>query len=448
MGTLFGTDGIRGVANAGLPPELALRVGRAVAVACARGVLGSKPSGRPVVVVGRDTRPSGRMLSDAVAAGVRSGGADIRDVGVLPSGGVAMLAADDDGVGAGVVVSASHNPAPDNGIKLLGPDGGKLSLEVESEVADLVGSELDLPTGPGIGGDSPLVTDPAQRYLELVTERVPLDLSGMRIVVDCANGAARWTAPEALRRMGADVVALNTGDGEAINDRCGATHPEVVAEAARAHGCIGLTFDGDADRVLAADEHGRVVDGDATLAILARRLSERGELSGGAVAVTVMSNQALRRWCASNAIGLVETPVGDRNVVAAMSDRGLVLGGEQSGHVLRLDLAPTGDGLLTALCLLEAVVAAEGRLEDLVPFAPFPQVLVNVPTNGSPSIESDGVRDAVARAQERLGDGGRVLIRPSGTEPLVRVMVEAAEHEQARSVAGELADAVREALGG
>ncbi len=446
MQTLFGTDGIRGTANTDLGAELALDVGRAVAAACGQGVFGTGPRGRPRVVVGRDTRPSGDLLEAALVAGLCSAGADALLLGVLPTPGVAFHTARL-GADAGIMISASHNPAADNGLKVIGPGGWKLSEAVEDALEALVGDPGPRPTGSDVGR-SLAVGDAVEAYVEHLVSSVEADLAGLRVVVDCANGAASHVAPEVLGRLGVDVEAIHaTHDGARINDACGATHPEVVAQAAGRQQAIGLTLDGDADRVLAVDEDGTVVDGDALIAMLAHRLREAGRLSGDAVVSTVMANHALRVWCDREGIRFVETPVGDRYVLEALRDQGLVLGGEQSGHVIRLDRSTTGDGILTGLGLLELVATHGERLADLVPFRPFPQILVNVRTEGRARLpEASGIREAVTAAERDLAGSGRVLVRPSGTEPLVRVMVEARSREAAQEVAERIASVVEREL--
>lgn len=443
MGELFGTDGIRGAADARLA-DLARGVGAAVGRACREGWLGSAP--RPRVVIGRDTRTSGPMIEDAVIEGLRTAGADALRAGVVPTPAVAYLVASMS-ADAGVMISASHNPPGDNGIKLIGPGGWKLGAEAEDRIESLMGAASALPEGPGRVED---VEDAVDSYVEHLVSAVSSDLRGTSVVVDCADGAASGVAPEALERLGVDFAALHaTGDGERINDGCGATYPEVVAEAARSRGAIGLTFDGDADRVLVSDETGEIVDGDGIMALIASDMRRDGALAGDGIAITVMSNQALRRWCEEEGIRAVETPVGDRNVLEAMRAHGLVLGGEQAGHIIRLDRATTGDGIGVGLNMLDIVARSGKRLSDLVPFRPMPQVLVNVKTNGAGRIDdADGVRAAVGEAERRLGGNGRVLVRPSGTEPIVRVMVEAPDESLAGEVAELVAAAVRRDLNG
>lgn len=437
MRKLFGTDGIRGTVDVDLTTDLVADVGRALAAACRDGVLGERVD-RPRIVIGRDTRPSGERLEGALITGLLRGGADAVSGGVLPTAAVAYLVHATE-ASAGVVVSASHNPPGDNGIKIFGPGGWKLDLEAEAAVEELVGSAPDAQPGSVV----PL-PDALARYVDHLVEG-GRDLHGLRVVVDCANGAAFRAGPEALRRLGADVTAINADDdGRYINDGCGALHAHVVADRARESGAVGVTFDGDADRVLFSDEEGHIVDGDGTLAVVATRMRASGRLRGHALVATVMANQALRRWCADEGIELVETSVGDRHVLEMMRAKSLVLGGEQSGHVIVGDRTTTGDGILTAIELLEALAERGGRLGDIVPFRPIPQVLVNVATNGGRVSSGPRLREAIERAQRKLGAEGRILVRRSGTEPVVRVMVEAPDHDLASGVAEEVAHVLRE----
>lgn len=443
MGDLFGTDGIRGVADDAFR-DLARDVGRAVARACREGLLAS--ADRPRVVIGRDTRPSGPEIEAAVTEGLAGAGADVVAGGVLPTPAVAYLVAAT-GADAGIVISASHNPPQDNGLKVFGPGGWKLTLEAEDHIERLVASPG---TGAPVPGTVETMADAFERYVDHLAGSVSGDLGGLRVVVDCANGAASRAAPAALARLGVDVVALNCdGDGSRINDGSGAVHPEVVAAAARERSCIGLTFDGDADRVLACDETGEIVDGDGIMALVAADLRAHHALAGDAIACTVMSNQALRRWCGTEGIRVIETPVGDRHVLGAMRAHGLVLGGEQAGHVIRLDRSTTGDGILLGLGVLDVVARAHASLRELVPFRPMPQVLVNVRTQGAVGLDgAPGVREAVGEVERKLGGEGRVLVRPSGTEPVVRVMVEAPDERVAGELAEFVATAVRRDLNG
>jgi phosphoglucosamine mutase len=436
MPTLFGTDGIRGTADADLTPELVREVGRAVATW----------AGSPRIVLGRDTRDSGPKLEQAFIEGSTSAGADVLTCGVLPTPAVAylmnLLACD-----VGIVISASHNPPGDNGIKFFASGGWKLSIADEEAIESLVGASDG---GSFEAGSASELPEALEAYVSHLDSIATHDLRGLRVVIDCANGAASAVAPEALSRLGVEVSAINaTLDGSRINEGCGALHPEVIARAAKEQGVIGLTFDGDADRVLLADENGRLIDGDAILAVLAAELKDEGRLRNGAIVATVMANQALRRWCESADITLVETAVGDRHVIEALREHDLVLGGEQSGHVIRLDRATTGDGILAGIGVLDAVAATGKRLADLVPFEPFPQVLVNVRTlQRDEAATNAAVRDAIADAERRLGSDGRVLVRPSGTEQLVRVMVEASDVGLAREIADGVADVVCRELRG
>ncbi|WP_019875581.1 phosphoglucosamine mutase [Sporichthya polymorpha] len=442
MGRLFGTDGVRGVANVDLTAELALDLSAAAArVLSAQRTAG----GRPLAVVGRDPRASGEFLEAAVVAGLASAGADVVRVGVLPTPGVAhltaALAAD-----LGVMLSASHNPAPDNGIKFFARGGHKLPDATEDEIAALLDADWTRPTG----GDVGRVRDEAdalRRYLDFLLTTAPNRLDGMTVVLDCANGAASEVAPALLRAAGAEVVTLHSEpDGLNINEACGSTHPEDLQAAVVAHGAAaGLAFDGDADRCLAVDAAGNLVDGDQILAILSLAMKEAGRLADDTVVVTVMSNLGFRLAMSDAGIKVVDTAVGDRYVLEAMRAANFTLGGEQSGHVVMLEHATTGDGVLTGLHLLARVAATGRSLAELAAvMTRLPQVLVNVKgVNRGGIAGSTGLAEAVAAAEAELGTSGRVLLRPSGTEPVVRVMVEAASAEQAQSVADRLADAVR-----
>ena len=437
----FGTDGVRGVANRELTPELALNLGRAAA-----RVLGGRRW-----LIGRDTRVSGPLLASALAAGLATEGAEVADLGVLPTPGVAHASATER-VGA-AMISASHNPFADNGIKLFAPGGTKLSDDVEERLeAELTalavsGDPRPRPEGGEVGT---IVTDPSgvDRYLDHLTTRVleGRRLDGLRVVVDAANGAASMVAGPALERLGADVIVIHDEpDGRNINEGCGSTHPESLQAAVVEHGAaVGLALDGDADRVLAVDAEGQLVDGDQIIGICAIDRHRNGRLANDTVVVTVMSNLGFRQGMAAAGITVVDTKVGDRYVLEQLDRGGHQLGGEQSGHVIFRDLATTGDGLLTGITLLD-VVARTGRdLADLAAEAMtrLPQVMVNVRTERRDPAVIDAVAGPVAAAEARLGDRGRVLLRPSGTEPLVRVMVEAPTDAEAREVAEELAAAV------
>ena len=438
MGISFGTDGIRGVANVELTPELALALGRA-----AVAVLGGDRW-----LIGADTRQSGPMLVAALSAGLAAAGADVWDLGVAPTPAVAFLAASH-GVPA-AVVSASHNPFADNGIKLLAPGGRKLADSTEAAIA----AALSSPAAPGPHvGRVERRSDPLGPYVAHVVGALEgRTLEGMKVVVDCANGAAHQTAPAVLRELGAEVTVLFAEpDGANINARCGSTHPGALQEAVIAAGAdVGLALDGDADRVLAVDHRGALVDGDRMIVICAADLHRRGLLRHDAVAVTVMSNLGLRRALDALGIAIVETAVGDRYVLEALDAGDLSLGGEQSGHVIFRDLATTGDGLLTGVLLLDAVRRAERPLADLAGAAMtrFPQVLHNVRVADRDALEGAGpVWAEVAAVEAEVGDQGRVLLRPSGTEPLIRVMVEARSEDEATAYAGRIAAAVVAALG-
>ncbi len=452
MGRLFGTDGVRGVANADLTAEMAL--GLSVAAAHVLAEAGTFEGHRPVAVVGRDPRASGEFLEAAVVAGLASAGVDVLRVGVLPTPAVAHLtgALDAD---LGVMLSASHNPMPDNGIKFFARGGHKLADELEDRIettyrSHASGEPWDRPTGAGVGRLRPY-EEGFDAYVAHLVGALPNRLDGLKVVIDGAHGAAARVSPEAFARAGAEVVTIGTDpDGLNINDGYGSTHLARLQAAVVEHRAdLGIAHDGDADRCLAVDANGREVDGDQILAVLALAMREAGELRGDAVVGTVMSNLGFKLAMKREGVDLVQTAVGDRYVLEEMKSRGYALGGEQSGHVIVLDHATTGDGTLTGL-LLAARVAATGRtLADLAAVMErLPQVLVNVPDVDKSRVASSAdLAAAVAEAERELGETGRVLLRPSGTEPLVRVMVEAADIEQARSVAGRLADAVKSALG-
>ncbi|OOC56753.1 MULTISPECIES: phosphoglucosamine mutase [Nocardiopsis] len=445
MARLFGTDGVRGVAGQDLTAALALELSIAAARVLARGGGGA----RPRAVVGRDPRASGEFLEAAVVAGLASTGVDVVRVGVLPTPAVAHLTGEMD-ADFGVMLSASHNPAPDNGIKFFARGGQKLEDALEEEIEGMLG----VPSSPVVGDGVGRVVDAhdgAERYVEHVLASVPHGLKGLKVVVDCANGASCTVAPEALRRAGAEVVVIgDRPDGYNINEGCGSTHLEALQEAVRLHGAdAGIANDGDADRCLAVDAEGRVVDGDQILAILATEAKDAGRLAENTLVVTVMSNLGLKLAMERAGITVVETGVGDRYVLEEMRRGGFGLGGEQSGHVILLDHATTGDGVLTGLHLLSAMAHRQQGLAELAKvMTRLPQVLVNVKDVDRSRVgESEELTAAVRAAEEELGETGRVLIRPSGTEPKVRVMVEAPEQEQATAVAERLASVVRSALG-
>jgi phosphoglucosamine mutase len=445
MARLFGTDGVRGVANRDLTAELAQRLGRAAVVA-----LTDHGDLRPRIAVGRDTRASGEFLEAALVAGICSAGGDALVLGVVPTPGVAFLT-DDLDAQAGVVISASHNPAEFNGIKFFGPAGRKLADDVEDEIQDVVGREDGpRPEGRGVGRIIALA-DSGDRYLRHLEASAPHRLDGLRVIVDGANGAASALAPALLARLGASVTAIHDRpDGFNINDGCGATHPEVVAMAVvDAEADAGVAHDGDADRALFADADGQVVDGDQVLAAAALDLKERGDLVGDLVVTTVMANLGFRVAMKDAGIEVVETRVGDRYVLEEMLRTGAVVGGEQSGHVIFLRHATTGDGLLTAATFLGLAAARGVPVKELAgSMERFPQVLENVSATDLHSLDgATPVWDAVTRAEAELGERGRVLVRASGTEPLVRVMVEAPTTEDARRHAEAIAAVIRRTLG-
>ena len=441
---LFGTDGVRGVANRDLTPELAFSLGRAAAE-----VLGG--GGPSAIAVGRDTRLSGPMLQAALAAGASSAGGDVYRLGVVPTPTVAF-ATQALSAQAGAAISASHNPPEDNGIKFFSSDGMKLRDEVEAEIERAIeGDEGPRPTGSSVGRiiDFP---ETVERYLEHLEASAEASLSGMRVVVDCANGAAYRLAPEILERLGAHVHPINDeDDGGTINVGSGATHPEVVARAVGELGAdVGVAHDGDADRAIFVDGKGNVIDGDQVIVACALAMKQGGRLKGDTVVVTVMSNLGLRKALQEAGIEVRETKVGDRYVIEEMLRCGAILGGEQSGHIIFLDRATTGDGLLTAVRFLSLARAREATVAELAgAMRRYPQVLENVRVPDASRLDhADAVWQAVRAAEEALGEGGRVLVRASGTEPLVRVMVEAEEEAEARRHAEAICEAVRSSLAG
>ena len=446
MGRIFGTDGVRGLANRDLTAELALDL--SVAAAHVLGEVGAFQGHRPTAVVGRDPRASGEFLSAAVVAGLASAGVDVLDVGVLPTPAVAFLTADL-GADLGAVISASHNPMPDNGLKFLARGGHKLPDELEDAIEGRLREDWERPTGAAVGR---VRTDSSVggRYVDHLLSTLPHPLDGLTVVVDTAHGAAHQVAPEALRRAGARVVAIgDRPDGLNINDGFGSTHLQPLQAAVREHGAdLGVALDGDADRCLAVDASGAVVDGDQILAVLALSMREAGRLPHDTAVVTVMSNLGFRIAMAREGVTVVETGVGDRYVLEAMRAGGFALGGEQSGHVIMWDHATTGDGTLTALQLLARVAATGKPLGELAAVMDrLPQVLVNVRGVDRTGVDACApLQEAVRGAEAELGETGRVLLRPSGTEPVVRVMVEAADKSQADAVAARLAKVVEAEL--
>ena len=441
--SLFGTDGIRGLANVDLTAELALDV----AVAAAH-ILVENSNDRPRAIVGQDSRASGEFLEAAVVAGLTSAGVDVYRVGIVPTPAVAYLVAST-GADLGVMISASHNPMPDNGIKLFQRGGEKLADDVEALVEARIGEPWQRPTGAAVGrvinGDALI-----EKYLEHLLSTIDVSLKGLKVVVDCANGASSFTAPVALSRAGAEVIAIaNTPDGWNINDGVGSTHLDFLRNAVLKNSAdVGIAHDGDADRCLAIDAAGNEIDGDVIMAILAKGYKAQGKLKANTIVGTVMSNLGFMHAMAESGIEVVTTAVGDRYVLEAMLQSDFNLGGEQSGHVIMRDHANTGDGLLTALQLLAEVKRSGQTLQELSRvMVRFPQVLINVKNVAKERLASStAIADAVKAAEAELGSNGRVLLRASGTEPLVRVMVEAQSDAVAQSVASKLAQVVETEL--
>lgn len=445
MGRLFGTDGFRGLANAELTAEAAL----SLSVSAAHVVAEAGAGNRPLAIVGRDPRASGEFLESAVVAGLASAGADVLRLGIIPTPGVAYLmqalSAD-----LGVMLSASHNPMPDNGIKFFDRDGMKLADSVEDAIEARMSEPWTRPTGAAVGR----VTDAVNlvdRYIDHVLTVVEHRLDGITVVVDCAHGAAWYVAPEALRRAGATVIAVAAEpDGLNINDGVGSTHIAALAKLVLEHGAdVGIAHDGDADRCLAVDAFGQIVDGDAILAICAIAMRDAGRLAGDEVVTTVMTNLGFKHAMSEHGIAVRQTSVGDRYVLEAMRECGARLGGEQSGHVIFLDHSTTGDGVVTALSLLSRMAQTGRSLKDLAAVMQrLPQVLLNIRVaDNSRLCAAEDVSDVVAAVEAELGNSGRVLVRPSGTEPLVRVMVEAPSQAQADAAAERIAAVVRRVLG-
>ncbi|GLV12963.1 phosphoglucosamine mutase [Alicyclobacillus hesperidum] len=445
MGRLFGTDGVRGVANSELTPELAFRLGRAGAY-----VLTSRRPGARIVV-GKDTRISGDMLETALVSGILSMGVDALRLGVISTPGVAYLTkhlrAD-----AGVMISASHNPVADNGIKFFGGDGFKLLDETEDRIEQLLedgARDLPRPTGDKIGRmyDEPAV----ETYIRFLLSTVQVRFDGLHIVLDCANGAASAIAPEVFRRLGANVTVIHAmPDGVNINVGCGSTHPHIVQRAVLAHGAdVGLSFDGDADRLIAVDASGEVIDGDFIMAICARAMKAKGLLQGNKLVATVMSNLGFVKAMEAEGIDVLRTAVGDRYVMERMREDNAVLGGEQSGHIIFLNHTTTGDGILTAVQLVQVMVEAQQPLSQLRQVMKrYPQLLENVQVRDKRAWrENEKIQSALRAAEEALGESGRVLVRESGTEQLVRVMVEGPDDKLLRKVCGEIVKVVEAELG-
>ncbi|WP_019537266.1 phosphoglucosamine mutase [Paenibacillus ginsengihumi] len=445
MGKYFGTDGVRGVANEGLTPELAYKIGR-----CGGYVLAGQAE-KPVVVIGRDTRVSGPMLEAALVAGLLSIGANVIRLGVVSTPGVAYLTrtlkAD-----AGVMISASHNPVEDNGIKFFGADGFKLSDETELEIERLMDADMDELPRP-VGGDIGTVMDNEQAkfdYMDYLRSTVKSSFQGLRIALDCANGAAYELAPALFRALGAEVIAIGAEpDGRNINEACGSTHPEKLQQLVVERGAhIGLAFDGDADRLIAVDETGAEVDGDFILSILGHALNQEGRLNGQTIVTTVMSNIGFFKGIEALGMKAAKTAVGDRYVMEEMRRGGFNLGGEQSGHVIFLDYNTTGDGMLTAIQLVDTMVKSGRPLSELKQIMrKYPQTLVNVRVADKSKLNNNGpVEEIIRKVEAELGDNGRVLVRPSGTESLIRVMAEGPDKDQVESYVRQIAEVIEREL--
>ncbi|GHD47552.1 phosphoglucosamine mutase [Mycetocola manganoxydans] len=451
MSRLFGTDGVRGLANVDLTADLALGLAQATAVVLGQGrsAEARRAAGkRPVAVLARDPRVSGDFLAAAVAAGLASSGVDVLDAGVIPTPAAAFLIADID-ADFGVMISASHNPAPDNGIKIFARGGRKLPDDVEARIEHYLTEPNLAPTGPGVGRIRRFA-DAEDRYVVHLLGSLPHRLDGLHVVLDCAHGAAAGVSPEVFRDAGATLTIIgNDPDGMNINDGVGSTHLDLLAKAVLEHGAdIGIAHDGDADRCLAVDANGTVINGDQIMAILAVSMKERGHLTDNTLVATVMSNLGLTIAMEEHGISVVKTKVGDRYVLEEMNENGYALGGEQSGHVIMSEFATTGDGILTGLHLVSEMARTGKTAAELAAVMDvYPQILVNVKDVDRNGIHTDEVlAAAVLSAQEELGESGRVLLRPSGTEQLVRVMVEAADQPTADRLAHALADVVRERL--
>ena len=439
----FGTDGIRGLTNTEpMTAEVALKVGQAAGAHFLRG------DHRHRVVIGKDTRLSGYMMESALVAGFTSVGMDVVLLGPMPTPAVAMLTrsmrAD-----LGVMISASHNPFADNGIKLFGPDGFKLSDQDELAIEALLEAPAELVEAGRIGR-AKRIDDARGRYVHFAKSTFPeaLRLDGLKIVVDCANGAAYHVAPDALWELGAEVIALGVGpNGTNINDECGSTHPQLLQETVVASGAdIGLALDGDADRLIVVDETGKVIDGDQLMALIALDQKRQGLLKGDGVVATVMSNLGLERRLADEGLALHRTKVGDRYVLEGMRERGCNVGGEQSGHIILTDHATTGDGLVAGLQILAAMVGQDARASDLLQqFEPVPQLLRNVRFGGGAPLEADSVKACIAEAERQLDGRGRLVIRKSGTEPLIRVMAEGDDGAEVEEVVARICTAVEKA---
>ncbi|AHF10802.1 MULTISPECIES: phosphoglucosamine mutase [Dehalobacter] len=435
MARLFGTDGVRGKANTELTPELAFKLGKAGAYVLGKGQEKAK------IVIGKDTRISGDMLEAALAAGICSMGVDVLKAGVLPTPGIAFLTRTLE-ASAGVVISASHNPYEDNGIKFFAGSGFKLSDELEDEIEDTLKriDELELPSGGDIGSIVE-VENASEKYAAFL-KKTSVSLKGLKIILDCANGAAYEVGPKVLADLGAEVIPLyNQPDGININVHCGSTHPEALAKEVLQHGAdLGLACDGDADRIIAVDENGNILDGDAIMVICARALKDKGKLAHDSLVVTVMSNMGLHKALRKAGIRILETKVGDRYVMEKLLESGAILGGEQSGHLIFLEHNTTGDGLLSGLQLLSVIKEKKAKLSELAKqMKRFPQVLVNTSVGSKDKImQNEQVNLKVREVQESLGEDGRILVRPSGTESLIRVMLEGPDQQELTRLAEEV----------
>ncbi|MCI9243420.1 MAG: phosphoglucosamine mutase [Lawsonibacter sp.] len=449
MGKLFGTDGIRGVVNAGLDADLAYKVGLAAAT-----VLAKKKGGKPLVTIGKDSRISGDLLKGSLISGLCTAGADVLDLGTLPTPGVAWVTVDEE-ADAGIVISASHNPFEHNGIKIFNGKGFKLSDELEEKIEDIVlfgSNNVPMKTGADIGKVSYSAPKASEDYIDHLESTIDSTLGGLRILVDCANGAASATAARLFDRFSklrTDVINADP-DGVNINDQCGSTHMDALAAMVKAgHYDMGIAFDGDADRCLAVDELGNLIDGDQIMAACGLDMKSKGQLPGGTVVATVMSNLGFHIYAKEHGMELECTDVGDRNVLERMLEKGYALGGEQSGHMIFLEHATTGDGQLTALKILALLKESGKKASEVFSACPrYPQVLINVPVADNDvkkaAMASPLLAQAVQREEEALAGEGRVLVRPSGTEALMRVMVEAKTQEAAQETAQRLAGLIPE----
>ena len=448
MGKLFGTDGVRGVANRDLTFELASKIGQAGAY-----VLGRENKKSPKILIGMDTRRSGSMLEAALAAGIMSMGGDVVCAGVVPTPAVAYLTRTL-GFDAGIVVSASHNSAEFNGIKFFNSDGYKLRDEIEEDIEDIILNDEPVAERPIGGNVGTLMRNESllSRYIDYAVNTVDVDFSGLKIALDCANGASSKTAPAAFKALGAEVLVIhNTPDGININRDCGSTHMESLMQFVKDNGCdMGFAYDGDADRVLAVDKNGKSVDGDVIMAICGSEMKKSGSLKGNTIVATIMSNLGLFKMGDDNNISIAKTKVGDRYVLQEMIDRGYCLGGEQSGHVIFLDYNTTGDGLVTSLQLTKIIKNSEKTLDELAKIITiYPQVLENarVERSGdSDYIEDEDIMNEISRLNVKYNGRGRVLIRPSGTEPLIRVMIEGEDIREIGRDAKALADLIGKKL--